>query len=127
METIIITLKQYNCSIVEFEDNYRANGILEIYKDSLSVQNLKNRKIKTFKHEDQRILYCLDVISKTPKKSTFYYKKSEVIPKVNPKFKMPFGKYKGQLLQDIPKSYLLWLATKEKLPKQIEIYLETIA
>jgi hypothetical protein len=126
LETIIIVLKQYNCSIVEFENCYRVNGILEVFKDSLQIENLKNKKTKTFKNEDLRILYCLDIIQKQPKKSTFYYRKAEIVPKINPRYKMPFGKYKGQLLSDIPKNYLIWLTSQEKLPRQIELYLETI-
>lgn len=127
METIIITLKQYNANVVEFEDCYRVNGILEVYKDSLKAHHLKGKKPKTFKNEDERILYCISVIQSNQRRNTFYYKKAEIEVKFNPKYRMPFGKYKGQLLSDIPKSYLEWLRdNKEKLPKQIEIYLEGI-
>lgn len=125
METIIITLKQYNADVVDFEDCYRVNGILEVYKDSLKAHHLKGKKPRTFNNEDERILYCINVIQSNQRKNTFYYKKAEI--EVNPKFRIPFGKYKGQLLSDIPRSYLEWLRdNQKKLPKQIEIYLEGI-
>ena len=42
--------------------------------------------------------------------------------------KMPFGKYKGQVLIDIPEEYLLWLANKGfpqgKLGMLLELALE---
>lgn len=99
--------------------------MLEVYKDSLKAHHLKGKKPRTFKNEDERILYCINVIQSNQRKNTFYYKKAEV--EVNPKFRIPFGKYKGKLLSDIPKSYLEWLRdNQKKLPKQIEIYLEGI-
>lgn len=42
--------------------------------------------------------------------------------------KMPFGKYKGKLLMEIPESYLLWLSKKGfpagKLGRQLQLLLE---
>lgn len=37
---------------------------------------------------------------------------------------MPFGKHKGQLLQDVPKSYIKWLAENGALDKQENIQLK---
>ncbi|MBW7983553.1 DUF3820 family protein [Enterobacillus tribolii] len=30
---------------------------------------------------------------------------------------MPFGKYKGRVLIDLPEEYLLWFARKDEFPK----------
>lgn len=30
---------------------------------------------------------------------------------------MPFGKYKGRVLIDVPEEYLLWFARKEEFPQ----------
>ncbi|MBV8043031.1 DUF3820 family protein [Pluralibacter sp.] len=30
--------------------------------------------------------------------------------------KMPFGKYKGRMLIDLPEEYLLWFARKDEFP-----------
>lgn len=31
--------------------------------------------------------------------------------------KMPFGKYKGSIIIDLPEEYLLWFAKKNEFPK----------
>lgn len=36
---------------------------------------------------------------------------------------MPFGKYKGQKLEDVPASYLIWLMENEKAGR-VESYIE---
>jgi len=37
---------------------------------------------------------------------------------------MPFGKYKGQKLKDIPAGYLLWLYDNFKCGKDLRIYIQ---
>jgi uncharacterized protein (DUF3820 family) len=38
---------------------------------------------------------------------------------------MPFGKYKGTAMQDVPASYLLWLWTKRPLQDdRVELYIK---
>jgi len=39
------------------------------------------------------------------------FNKEDLIEVAN--FKMPFGKYKGRVLIDLPEPYLLWFASKE--------------
>jgi uncharacterized protein (DUF3820 family) len=122
METIIIVLKQENCEIIEFDHAYRVNGILEIYRNSLKLQNLITKNILTFKTADERISYALEQISSNPKREAFKqlkngmaykefkhrYPKQEQPIKVNRKYKIPFGKHKGLAIGEVPKSYLKW-------------------
>lgn len=37
---------------------------------------------------------------------------------------MPFGKYKGQPLEQVPLSYLLWLYESKKYSRDLRIYIE---
>lgn len=38
---------------------------------------------------------------------------------------MPFGKHKGQLMQDVPASYLFWLWTEGCNNPQVKQYIES--
>ena len=37
---------------------------------------------------------------------------------------MPFGKYKGEAMVDVPASYLLWLYENNKCNRQVKDYIE---
>ena len=37
---------------------------------------------------------------------------------------MPYGKYKGKKMANIPASYLLWMYRNDKLFKALEVYVE---
>lgn len=37
---------------------------------------------------------------------------------------MPYGKYKGKKMANIPASYLLWMYRNDKLFKSLEVYVE---
>lgn len=37
---------------------------------------------------------------------------------------MPFGKYKGEKLANVPASYLLWLLTEDLKPGPLRTYIE---
>lgn len=37
---------------------------------------------------------------------------------------MPYGKYKGKKMANIPASYLLWIYRNDKLFKALEVYVE---
>ena len=37
---------------------------------------------------------------------------------------MPFGKYKGEKMENVPASYLLWLRDQKVLHKQVGNYIE---
>lgn len=37
---------------------------------------------------------------------------------------MPYGKYKGKKMANLPASYLLWMYRKDKLFKALEVYVE---
>lgn len=122
METIILVLKQENCEVVEFDHTYRVNGILEVYRNSLKLQDLTTKKILTFATDDERIIFALDKIKNTPKQEAFKqlkngmaykefkhrYPKEEKPIKVNRKYKIPFGKHKGIAIGEVPISYLKW-------------------
>ena len=49
----------------------------------------------------------------------------EVLP-ILVRMKMPFGKYKGRLLCDLPVSYLEWFANKGFPKGKLGMYLETM-
>ena len=40
------------------------------------------------------------------------------------KFEITFGKHKGKALEDIPASYLLWLADQQKPPPEVALYVK---
>ena len=42
------------------------------------------------------------------------------------RMKMPFGKYKGTLLCDIPESYIAWFKQKGFPPGKLGMYLSTL-
>lgn len=37
---------------------------------------------------------------------------------------MPYGKYKGKKMANLPASYLLWMYRNDKLFKALEVYVE---
>ncbi len=37
---------------------------------------------------------------------------------------MPFGKYKGEKMENVPASYLLWLYDENKCNKEVRDYIE---
>jgi hypothetical protein len=41
--------------------------------------------------------------------------------------RMPFGKYKGTLMQDVPASYLHWLWTNERDPMRAKVKVDQVA
>jgi len=44
---------------------------------------------------------------------------------MNPgKWEIPFGKHKGSALEDVPASYLLWLAEQKDPPPEVKKYVE---
>lgn len=140
METIIIVLEKENCEIIEFDHAYRVNGILDIYRNSLKLQNLITKQILTFKTDDERILYALEQINSNPKREAFKqlkhgmayrefkhrHSKEEKPIKINRKYKIPFGKHKGLAIAEVPASYLKWaMENIPKLPRQFREYCES--
>lgn len=41
-------------------------------------------------------------------------------------FKMPFGKYKGTIIADLPQNYLFWFAGKGFPPGKVGMLLQTM-
>lgn len=39
-------------------------------------------------------------------------------------YKMPFGKYKGEQLKNIPIGYLIWLYDEDYCPKQVKSFVK---
>ena len=37
---------------------------------------------------------------------------------------MPFGRFRGREMQDVPASYLLWLSTNNSVPPQVKKYIQ---
>jgi len=37
---------------------------------------------------------------------------------------MPFGKYQGKPMEDVPADYLMWLYDNEKCSEQVKAYIE---
>jgi Uncharacterized protein conserved in bacteria len=43
---------------------------------------------------------------------------------LNDKSPMPYGKYKGQAMCNVPADYLLWLYEERKFNREVRIYIE---
>jgi uncharacterized protein (DUF3820 family) len=41
-------------------------------------------------------------------------------------FKMPFGKYKGTLIADLPEHYIIWFSSKGFPPGKLGLMLQTM-
>jgi len=37
---------------------------------------------------------------------------------------MPFGKYQGKPMEDVPADYLMWLYDNDKYSEQVKVYIE---
>lgn len=46
------------------------------------------------------------------------------LPQLQDHDPMPFGKYKGEKMEDVPASYLLWLYDNNKCNTQVKEYIE---
>lgn len=136
METIIITMEQEGCEIVEYEHAYRANGVVEIYKNSLKLRNLITTEILVFKKEEDRINHALTIVTSNPKRSAHYTLERKKVskPKVKPKpqikinraYKIPFGKHKGISIGEVPHNYLKWaMENIPTLPKPFKDFCES--
>jgi hypothetical protein len=134
--TIIIVLEQEGCEIVEYEHAYRANGIVEIYRNSLKLRNLITTEILVFKKEDDRINHALTIVTSNQKRSAHYTLEREKTPRQKPKpkpqikinraYKIPFGKFKGLKIGEVPHNYLKWaMENIPTLPKPFRDFCES--
>ncbi len=136
--TIIIIMEQEGCEIVEYEHAYRVNGIVEIYRNSLKLRNLITTEILVFKKEDDRINHALTIVTSNPKRSAHYTLERKKVskPKAKPKkqppikinraYKIPFGKYKGDAIGEVPHNYLKWaMENIPTLPKPFKNFCES--
>lgn len=67
---------------------------------------------------------CVNKINSVVKATAYSGKNKKKVEPLKDTDLMPFGKYQGEEMQDVPASYLIWLYESTKCNERIKAYIE---